>query len=120
MNSVFQNDENALLLRGDRRAAAIAATEFLRVFAHYRFRDRLKPLAQPYDTKPPPGQGSFLKPKTIPAPVWLVPPDEVGADGARVLGVKIDELWLDERGSWYALPLIQHTLRAVSAAFVAG
>lgn len=119
--SVFQNDENALLLRGDRRAAAIVATEFLRVFAHYRFRDRLKLLAQPYDTKPLPGQGSFLAEDDTSAPVWLVPPDEVGADGARVLGVKIDELWLDERGSWYA-PYFDpaHPRCRERAAFVAG
>ena len=97
------------------------ATEFLRVFAHYRFRDRLKLLAQPYDTKPLPGQGSFLAEDDTSAPVWLVPPDEVGADGARVLGVKIDELWLDERGSWYA-PYFDpaHPRCRERAAFVAG
>ncbi len=37
--SVNDNDENAFLIEGDARAAAIVATEFLRVFDHYKFRD---------------------------------------------------------------------------------
>lgn len=40
--SVQKNDENALLLEGDGRAAAIVATEFLRMFDHYKFRDYVK------------------------------------------------------------------------------
>lgn len=100
--SVFQNDENALLLRGERRVAAIVASEFLRVFEHYRFRDRLKALAQPYDTAPLPGQGRFLGDAAADAPVWLVRPGEVGVPGARVLGVKLADLWLDEHGAWSA------------------
>lgn len=40
--SVSKNDENALLLEGDGRVAAIVATEFLRMFDHYKFRDYLK------------------------------------------------------------------------------
>lgn len=98
--SVFQNDENALLLRSDRGAAAAVATEFLRVFGHYRFRNRLKQLAQPYDTTPLPGQGMFLGEAEEEKPVWLIQPDDVGVPGARVLGVKIDDLWLDESGAW--------------------
>ena len=37
--SVNDNDENAFLIEGDARASAIVATEFLRVFDHYKFRD---------------------------------------------------------------------------------
>ncbi|MBI4420624.1 MAG: hypothetical protein HY560_07345 [Gemmatimonadetes bacterium] len=37
--SVNKNDENALLVDADPRLAAVTATEFLRVFEHYKFRD---------------------------------------------------------------------------------
>jgi phosphatidylserine/phosphatidylglycerophosphate/cardiolipin synthase-like enzyme len=40
--SANKNDENALLIEGDRRAAAIATTEFMRMFDHYKFRDFMK------------------------------------------------------------------------------
>lgn len=40
--SVSRNDENAIYLEGDRRVAAIVATEFLRMFDHYKFRDYLE------------------------------------------------------------------------------
>jgi len=40
--SVSRNDENAIFLEGDGRVAAIVATEFLRMFDHYKFRDYLK------------------------------------------------------------------------------
>lgn len=36
--SVNKNDENAFLVEGDQRASAIVATEFLRMFDHYRTR----------------------------------------------------------------------------------
>jgi len=39
---VSKNDENAIYLEGDGRVAAIVATEFLRMFDHYKFRDYLK------------------------------------------------------------------------------
>lgn len=79
--SVFANDENALL-RGDRRAAAVVAAEFLRVFAHYRFRNWLKTLAHVYDTTPLRGQsGMLLGPAEDDAPVWLVTPEEVEREG---------------------------------------
>ena len=38
--SVNLNDEYTLLIDGDRWAIAIAATEFLRVFGHYQFRNQ--------------------------------------------------------------------------------
>lgn len=70
--SVFQNDENTLLLSGDRWVAAIAATEFLRVFGHYRFRNRIKALANAYDTAPLPGQsGMLILPDEDEQPFWL-------------------------------------------------
>ena len=40
--SVNKNDENALLIEGDQRCVAIATTEFMRMFDHYKFRDFMK------------------------------------------------------------------------------
>jgi phosphatidylserine/phosphatidylglycerophosphate/cardiolipin synthase-like enzyme len=40
--SATLNDENSLYREGDRRLAAIVATEFLRMFDHYKFRDYMK------------------------------------------------------------------------------
>jgi phosphatidylserine/phosphatidylglycerophosphate/cardiolipin synthase-like enzyme len=121
--SVSQNDENALLLCGDRWAAAVVATEFLRVFAHYRFRDRLKALADAYDTAPLPGQaGMLLGPAEQEQPVWIVPPDAVedAAPGAQVLGVSITDLWLDESGAWSVPYLTEgHPKRRERAVFAA-
>jgi len=36
--SCKQNDENTLLVRGDKRFAAVIATEFLRMYDHYKIR----------------------------------------------------------------------------------
>ena len=38
------NDENTLLIRGDARFSAIIATEFLRMYDHYKTRDWIKKL----------------------------------------------------------------------------
>ncbi len=40
--SVTTNDENMVLIRGDRRVADIYFGEFMRVFAHHRFRESVK------------------------------------------------------------------------------
>lgn len=40
--SVTDNDENMLLIRGDTRVADIFFGEFMRVFAHHRFRESVK------------------------------------------------------------------------------
>ncbi|MDM0034880.1 phospholipase D-like domain-containing protein [Variovorax sp. J22P271] len=40
--SVNENDENMLLIRGDTRVADIFFGEFMRVFAHHRFRESVK------------------------------------------------------------------------------
>lgn len=40
--SATLNDENTLYREGDRRLAAVVATEFLRMFDHYKFRDFVK------------------------------------------------------------------------------
>ncbi len=40
--SVDDNDENMLLIRGDKRVADIYFGEFMRVFAHHRFRESVK------------------------------------------------------------------------------
>ncbi len=37
--SVDTNDENMLLIRGDKRIADIYFGEFMRIFAHHRFRE---------------------------------------------------------------------------------
>lgn len=48
--SVNWNDENAFLIEGDRRVAAIVATEFLRMFDHYKTRSFIQGLeANPDD-----------------------------------------------------------------------
>lgn len=44
--SCRDNDENTLLVSGDRRLAAILATEFIRMFDHYNIRDFIKKLRQ--------------------------------------------------------------------------
>jgi phosphatidylserine/phosphatidylglycerophosphate/cardiolipin synthase-like enzyme len=46
--SVNWNDENAFLIEGDRRVAAVVATEFLRMFDHYKTRAYISSL----DAKP--------------------------------------------------------------------
>ena len=40
--SVTDNDENMLVIRGDRRVADIYFGEFMRLFAHHRFRESVK------------------------------------------------------------------------------
>jgi phosphatidylserine/phosphatidylglycerophosphate/cardiolipin synthase-like enzyme len=40
--SVTDNDENMLVIRGDRRVADIYFGEFMRLFAHHRFREAVK------------------------------------------------------------------------------
>ncbi len=40
--SVDTNDENMVLIRGDKRVADIYFSEFMRVFAHHRFRESVK------------------------------------------------------------------------------
>lgn len=44
-NSLLQNDENMLLIRGDTRVADIYLTEFDRIFRHFYFRDIANELA---------------------------------------------------------------------------
>jgi phosphatidylserine/phosphatidylglycerophosphate/cardiolipin synthase-like enzyme len=44
-NSLLQNDENMLLVRGDTRVADIYMTEFDRIFRHFYFRDIANELA---------------------------------------------------------------------------
>jgi phosphatidylserine/phosphatidylglycerophosphate/cardiolipin synthase-like enzyme len=41
-DSVSTNDENMLLIRGDTRVADIYFGEFMRIFAHHRFRESVK------------------------------------------------------------------------------
>jgi len=43
--STTKNDENMLVVRGDRRSADIYLTEFMRLFHHYDFRNRVYPVS---------------------------------------------------------------------------
>ncbi len=50
--SCKDNDENAVLIEGDRRLAAVVATEFMRMYDHYKSRffiDKLRTLGVPSD-----------------------------------------------------------------------
>lgn len=55
-NSLTQNDENMLLIRGDKRVADIYLTEFDRIFRHFYFRD----LANEIEMKGKDAEGAFL------------------------------------------------------------
>jgi hypothetical protein len=120
--SVNLNDENALLIDGDRWAAAIAATEFLRVFGHYQFRNRVKQIAQAYDTRVPaahpPRTLSIADDAEDPNAIWLVAPDEIAEEdgagahgGPAVLAVEIANLWLSESDAWLANYYIDCSIR---------
>jgi phosphatidylserine/phosphatidylglycerophosphate/cardiolipin synthase-like enzyme len=52
--STRENDENMLIIRGDRRVAYIYFTEFNRLWGHYYYRSVVE---QTKKTEPPPGQG---------------------------------------------------------------
>ena len=54
--STTENDENMIIIRGDRRVADIYFTEFNRLFFHYYFRSVLEALA----TAKTPRQGKSL------------------------------------------------------------
>jgi phosphatidylserine/phosphatidylglycerophosphate/cardiolipin synthase-like enzyme len=115
--SVNQNDENALLIEGDRWAAAIVATEFLRVFEHYKFRNHIRDIADLVDTQARPQERAFggwaggilsgEQPAAPPEDEWFLDLDALGApDGPRaprVLGaIERAEYWLCEDDSWVA------------------
>jgi len=55
-NSLLQNDENMLLIRGDTRVADIYLTEFDRIFRHFYFRD----VANEIEAKGSAAEGAFL------------------------------------------------------------
>jgi len=52
--STRENDENMIIIRGDRRVADIYFTEFNRLWGHYYYRSVVE---QTNKDKPPPGQG---------------------------------------------------------------
>jgi len=56
-NSLLQNDENMLLIRGDTRVADIYLTEFDRIFRHFYFRD----VANEIEAKGGAAKGAFLE-----------------------------------------------------------
>jgi phosphatidylserine/phosphatidylglycerophosphate/cardiolipin synthase-like enzyme len=60
--SVNRNDENAFLVEGDRRASAIVATEFLRMFDHYKTRKFIAGLDQSPDDQYLAEDGSWSVP----------------------------------------------------------
>jgi phosphatidylserine/phosphatidylglycerophosphate/cardiolipin synthase-like enzyme len=55
-NSLLQNDENMLLIRGDTRVADIYLTEFDRIFRHFYFRN----VANEIEAKGGDAEGAFL------------------------------------------------------------
>src|SRR4030095_1521194 len=55
-NSLLQNDENMLLVRGDTRIADIYLTEFDRIFRHFYFRD----VANEIEGRGEESKGAFL------------------------------------------------------------
>lgn len=55
-NSLTQNDENMLLIRGNKRVADIYMTEFDRIFRHFYFRD----VANEIELKGKNAEGAFL------------------------------------------------------------
>ncbi|MBA3779856.1 MAG: hypothetical protein H0X16_11285, partial [Chloroflexi bacterium] len=60
--SVNANDENAFLIEGERRASAIIATEFLRMFDHYKTRAFIASLEQTPDNQYLAEEGSWTIP----------------------------------------------------------
>lgn len=113
--SVNDNDENMLLIDGDPWAAAVVATEFLRAFEHYKFRNSIREIANQVDTQPRPHEraiggwaGGVLGADGEPVESldeWFLDPEglEAGAkqDGSAVLGaIEAAEYWLDETGAW--------------------
>jgi phosphatidylserine/phosphatidylglycerophosphate/cardiolipin synthase-like enzyme len=101
--SVNDNDENMVLMTGNRWVAAVVATEFLRVLDHYRFRNRIAAIAERYDANEP-----------APAPmlagdadtdVWIIAPKDVPlepptGDAPAVLGTVAANVWLLEDDTW--------------------
>ena len=55
-NSLTQNDENMLLIRGNKRVADIYLTEFDRIFRHFYFRD----VANEIELRGKDAEGAFL------------------------------------------------------------
>jgi len=55
-NSLLENDENMLIIRGNQRVADIYLTEFDRIFRHFYFRD----VANEIEQKGGNAQGAFL------------------------------------------------------------
>lgn len=60
--SVNWNDENAFLIEGDQRASAIVATEFLRMFDHYKTRSFIASLDSTPDEQYLASDGSWTMP----------------------------------------------------------
>jgi PLD-like domain len=108
--SVNDNDENALLIDGDGWAAAIVATEFLRVFEHYRFRNHIQQIAERVDTQARPTAqpsgwaGGMLSaadaPDALDTP-WFLDLDDPDAPSGGVLSaVAQADYWLTESDAW--------------------
>ena len=71
--STKNNDENMIIIRGDKRVADIYLGEFMRLWQHYRFRYIVNELAgQNGDKKYEP---NYLDP----TPAWVQPYYKVGA-----------------------------------------
>lgn len=71
--STTSNDENMLIIRGDRRVADIYFTEFNRIFGHYYFRSVVEATTRRGDNSP---ESMFLKEKPQ---EWLAPYAKAGS-----------------------------------------
>jgi phosphatidylserine/phosphatidylglycerophosphate/cardiolipin synthase-like enzyme len=66
--STNRNDENMLVIRGDRRLADIYFTEFFRLFSHYRLRSHLQ--LEPDQPAPGPGSPVHVDQGLDPTDAW--------------------------------------------------
>lgn len=77
-NSLQNNDENMVLIRGDTRVADIYLTEFLRLHEHFYFRDAANSRAG----KGKDAEGAFLE-ETKTGPRTIFSPEPTSTHGAK-------------------------------------
>jgi hypothetical protein len=115
--SVNDNDENALLVDGDGWAAAVAATEFLRVFEHYAFRNHIERIAERVDIQGPPEPSgwasSVLSADGTSEAGWFLDLDGLEAPGGGVLSAVAEaSYWLMENDSWAGAYFVDGSARS--------
>jgi phosphatidylserine/phosphatidylglycerophosphate/cardiolipin synthase-like enzyme len=67
------NDENMLVIRGNRRAADIYLTDFMRIFNHYRLRAKTKPRANELEPSPGVRGANRARLHLVPEDSWARP-----------------------------------------------